>query len=82
MPSGWHHTVENLTDTLSVNHNWFNAHNVHWAWVLLRRQRGLAAQGIEDCRWAGRAACGARTPKYRACICTDTGYAAVPGAMC
>jgi len=23
--SGWYHQVENLEDTISINHNWFNA---------------------------------------------------------
>ena len=31
VPSGWHHCVENLEDTLSINHNWINACNLHWA---------------------------------------------------
>ncbi|XP_043221833.1 2-oxoglutarate and iron-dependent oxygenase JMJD4-like isoform X2 [Amphibalanus amphitrite] len=29
VPSGWHHQVWNLRDTISINHNWFNASNVH-----------------------------------------------------
>ena len=31
VPSGWFHEVENLTDCISINHNWLNAHNVKWA---------------------------------------------------
>jgi hypothetical protein len=50
VPSGWYHTVENLEDTLSINHNWLNAHNVHWAWALARRECAEAAAGIEDCQ--------------------------------
>ncbi|XP_022701568.1 jmjC domain-containing protein 4-like [Varroa jacobsoni] len=30
VPSGWHHQVLNVTDTISINHNWFNAHNLHF----------------------------------------------------
>ena len=30
VPSGWHHTVENLQDTLSINHNWLNRNNLKW----------------------------------------------------
>ena len=52
MPSGWHHTVENIADTLSVNANWLNAFNLHWACELLRRERAQAAAAIEDCRCA------------------------------
>lgn len=28
VPSGWHHQVVNLIDTISVNHNWVNACNI------------------------------------------------------
>lgn len=35
VPSGWYHQVENLTDCISINHNWLNAHNVDWALVKL-----------------------------------------------
>lgn len=43
VPSGWHHTVCNLEDTLSVNANWCNATNLHWCCAELRRQqRGTA----------------------------------------
>ncbi|KZS11416.1 putative JmjC domain-containing protein 4 [Daphnia magna] len=27
VPSGWHHQVWNLEDTISINHNWFNGAN-------------------------------------------------------
>ncbi|PNG99490.1 JmjC domain-containing protein 4, partial [Tetrabaena socialis] len=50
VPSGWHHCVENLADTLSLNHNWVNGHNLHWTWALLRRQYVDAAAAIDDCR--------------------------------
>ncbi|EFJ51911.1 hypothetical protein VOLCADRAFT_56346 [Volvox carteri f. nagariensis] len=50
VPSGWHHCVENLHDTLSLNHNWLNGHNCHWTWALLRQQYVDAAEAIEDCR--------------------------------
>jgi hypothetical protein len=38
VPSGWHHTVENTEPTLSINHNWLNATNVHWSWEKLRTE--------------------------------------------
>lgn len=50
VPSGWHHTVENLQDTLSINHNWLNGFNLHWAWKLLRQQYLEASEAISDCR--------------------------------
>ncbi len=52
MPSGWHHTVTNLEDTLSINHNWLNGFNLHRGWALLRREHAEAAAAIEDCRCA------------------------------
>jgi oxalate decarboxylase/phosphoglucose isomerase-like protein (cupin superfamily) len=51
VPSGWHHMVTNEAPTLSINHNWLNAHNVHWAWELLRSRHQKATQHLEDCRW-------------------------------
>ena len=50
VPSGWHHTVENLDDSLSINHNWLNAHNIHWGLALLKQEHAAAAAQIEDCR--------------------------------
>jgi hypothetical protein len=50
VPSGWHHTVENLEATLSINHNWINGFAVHRTWALLARERDEAAAAIEDCR--------------------------------
>lgn len=32
VPSGWHHTVENIEPTLSINHNWLNSNNILWSW--------------------------------------------------
>jgi len=32
VPSGWHHTVENVDDTISINHNWINGTNMDWSW--------------------------------------------------
>ncbi|XP_049301841.1 2-oxoglutarate and iron-dependent oxygenase JMJD4 homolog isoform X1 [Bactrocera dorsalis] len=32
VPSGWYHQVFNITDTISVNHNWFNAANLKYIW--------------------------------------------------
>ena len=53
VPSGWYHEVENLEDTISINHNWLNAHNVHWAAVKLSEvladvKAGLSADDASD----------------------------------
>ncbi|GAB4822997.1 hypothetical protein N2152v2_010043 [Parachlorella kessleri] len=50
VPSGWHHSVENMEDTLSINHNWVNGHNVHWVWHLVTREYSEAEEGIADCK--------------------------------
>jgi hypothetical protein len=51
VPSAWHHTVANTAGTLSINHNWLNAHCLHWVWGHLRWQHCEATRLIEDCRW-------------------------------
>ncbi|KAL7105941.1 hypothetical protein ACP275_07G078900 [Erythranthe tilingii] len=50
VPSGWYHQVHNLEDTISINHNWFNAYNVSWVWDLLLREYHEAVGYIEDIR--------------------------------
>ena len=54
VPSGWHHSVENVEDTLSINHNWLNAYNIHWSWKHMQEEHTVAEQAIEDCRYASR----------------------------
>lgn len=70
VPSGWFHQVENLEDTISINHNWLTAHNAHWALarieqVLADVKRGLGedADDVELCeqlveRRVGMSLCG------------------------
>ena len=50
IPPGWHHTVTNLTPTLSINHNWVNAHTAAWTVGQVVRERSGAEAAIEDCR--------------------------------
>ncbi|CAN6452021.1 unnamed protein product [Victoria cruziana] len=50
VPSGWYHQVHNLEDTISINHNWFNAHNLSWVWNLLVKDYNEAKEYIEDIR--------------------------------
>nr|VZI32867.1 unnamed protein product [Spirometra erinaceieuropaei] len=38
VPSGWYHEVLNLTDCVSINHNWINACNVNLVWKHLQHQ--------------------------------------------
>nr|XP_043618126.1 2-oxoglutarate and iron-dependent oxygenase JMJD4 isoform X2 [Erigeron canadensis] len=48
VPSGWYHQVHNLEDTISINHNWFNAYNLSWVWDLLSKDYKEAVEYIED----------------------------------
>ena len=41
VPSEWLHTVANLEPCLSVNANWFNAHNLMCCYQRLRRSRAM-----------------------------------------
>ncbi|KAL6765151.1 hypothetical protein V8C86DRAFT_3128302 [Haematococcus lacustris] len=50
VPCGWHHTVVNLADTLSINHNWMNAHSLPWTVALLTSRSAQAAADIMDCK--------------------------------
>ncbi|KAI4326716.1 hypothetical protein MLD38_032000 [Melastoma candidum] len=50
VPSGWYHQVHNMDDTISINHNWFNGHNLTWIWDLLSRDYDEAKEYIEDIR--------------------------------
>jgi len=38
--------VENVTDTLSINHNWLNGANMHMCWQLLQEERDRIAREL------------------------------------
>lgn len=50
VPSGWYHQVLNVTDTISVNHNWFNACNVALVWHNLLGNLLAVHKEISDCQ--------------------------------
>ncbi|XP_017860233.1 PREDICTED: jmjC domain-containing protein 4 homolog [Drosophila arizonae] len=50
VPSGWYHQVWNVTDTISVNHNWFNACNVPLVWRNLLSNLQAVHREIADCQ--------------------------------
>jgi hypothetical protein len=50
VPSGWAHQVHNLLPTISINHNWFNAVNIHSVWKYLKGQCLAVRLSILDCR--------------------------------
>jgi hypothetical protein len=56
VPSGWYHTVLNLDDCLSINHNWISSHSVMSSLRLLQKERARAADLIDDCRCINGAA--------------------------
>lgn len=50
VPSGWHHQVWNIEDTISVNHNWFNGCNIHWIWTAIYKKFNEVLREIDDCK--------------------------------
>ena len=50
VPPGWHHSVENLTDCLSINHNWIHPSGAIDSVRLLLAETEAAAAHIEDVR--------------------------------
>ncbi|KAM8967186.1 2-oxoglutarate and iron-dependent oxygenase JMJD4 [Pelodytes ibericus] len=48
VPSGWHHQVYNLEDTISINHNWINGCNVSVMWRFLQAELGLIKKEIGE----------------------------------
>ncbi|XP_054716685.1 2-oxoglutarate and iron-dependent oxygenase JMJD4-like isoform X2 [Uloborus diversus] len=50
VPSGWHHQVWNLEDTISINHNWFNGCNINYIWKCLYKAALDVKKEIDDCK--------------------------------
>ncbi|XP_014664336.1 PREDICTED: jmjC domain-containing protein 4-like isoform X2 [Priapulus caudatus] len=48
VPSGWHHQVWNLEDTISLNHNWVNGFNIDIMWNMLQATLIEVQHEIED----------------------------------
>ncbi|XP_044150048.1 2-oxoglutarate and iron-dependent oxygenase JMJD4 isoform X1 [Bufo gargarizans] len=48
VPSGWHHQVYNLEDTISINHNWVNGCNVSVMWSFLQTELSAAQREISE----------------------------------
>ncbi|CAH8446198.1 unnamed protein product [Schistosoma bovis] len=48
VPSGWYHQVINMTDCISINHNWFNATNVSHVWDHLQDQLKAVEVSTKD----------------------------------
>ncbi|KAH9946099.1 Clavaminate synthase-like protein [Epithele typhae] len=50
VPSGWHHQVENLTNCLSINHNWCNSVNLPTLYRAMCAKVDEVEQALEDVR--------------------------------
>ncbi|KAJ8320765.1 hypothetical protein KUTeg_002352, partial [Tegillarca granosa] len=50
VPSGWHHQVHNLEDTISINHNWLNGCNVDICWSYIKQCLMEVQSEISDCK--------------------------------
>ncbi|XP_072116158.1 2-oxoglutarate and iron-dependent oxygenase JMJD4 isoform X3 [Mobula birostris] len=48
IPSGWHHQVYNLEDTISINHNWLNGCNIDIMWNFLQGELTSVQDEIEE----------------------------------
>ena len=54
VPSGWIHQVTNLKDTLSINHNWFNAYNLKDVHSFIITELDSVIAEIDHCRYVNR----------------------------
>lgn len=48
VPSGWHHQVFNLHDTISINHNFINSCNIEKVWNSLQSNMKDVEKEIEE----------------------------------
>ncbi|XP_012871032.1 PREDICTED: jmjC domain-containing protein 4 [Dipodomys ordii] len=48
VPSGWHHQVYNLDDTISINHNWVNGYNLANMWHFLQQELQAVQREISE----------------------------------
>ncbi|XP_076397059.1 jumonji domain containing 4 [Megachile rotundata] len=50
VPSGWHHQVWNIEDTISINHNWINGCNIMNVWHGLKKELSSVMKEVNDCK--------------------------------
>ena len=50
VPSGWIHQVLNTKDTISINHNWFNACNISFVYDSLQEALFKVRKELQDLR--------------------------------
>ncbi len=49
VPSNWYHKVLNITDSISVNHNWFNSCNIMKVYRNMKKSLDQVENEIQDC---------------------------------
>lgn len=49
VPTDWYHEVWNIEDSISINHNWFNACNLMKIWTNLKDHYLRVVREIDDC---------------------------------
>lgn len=50
VPSGWHHQVINIVDTISINHNWVNGCNIEQVYASLKSNLASVENEIKELR--------------------------------
>lgn len=53
VPSGWYHQVQNLQDTISINHNWFNGYNLKSVWDFFQNEYAAVEKELENLKEIG-----------------------------
>lgn len=53
VPSGWYHQVQNLQDTISINHNWFNGYSLRSVWEFFQKEYAAVEKELEDLKEIG-----------------------------
>ena len=46
---GWQHQVFNLTDTISMNCNFFNGTNIRLVWLQIKHDLSIIKEEMPDC---------------------------------
>ncbi|CAI5444082.1 unnamed protein product [Caenorhabditis angaria] len=49
VPSNWYHQVHNLTETISINHNWINSTNLHLVFDFIKNRNSDVLRELKDC---------------------------------
>ena len=69
VPPGWYHTVENITDAVSINHNWFNEHTVEPVRKFLQNELAAVQASLADIEFVDEAERAPHTMLLMRCNC-------------